>query len=243
MHADPAPITDTAALAADFAELVTRGCEALNAGDLEQARASFEEAVARYPGEAVGHNNLGAFYLGLGDTAAAIGCFQRVAELLPERTNSHFNLGMALFQAGSYLEAATVFATAAALNPEDPEAANNIGAARFMAGDLGSARTHFIKALGLQPNYPNAVLNLCDVEVAEGRVDAARELCEAYLEHHRDLAVSRRLLELLEVEARAAVEEAIPHAEALVAADAEDRLTRRHLGRLLEARRALTAEG
>jgi Flp pilus assembly protein TadD len=243
MKTDPAPIPTPEAVADAFSQLVTAGCEALNAGELEQARSSFEAAVARFPAEPVGHNNLGAFYMGLGDFAAAADCFARVTELIPGHANSQFNLAMARFQQGDFGDAATLFEGVVALTPEDPEALNNLGAARFMAGELSEARRHFTAALTLQPNYPNAVLNLCDVELMEGNTDAARELCEAYLEHNHDLGVLRRLLELLDEQARSAVEEAIPHAEAIIAASDEDRATRRHLGRLLEARQALTAEG
>jgi hypothetical protein len=41
------------------------------------------------------------------------------------------------------------------------------------------------------------VLNLCELELAAGDVAAALGLCEAYLEHHHDLGVLRRYLEIV----------------------------------------------
>jgi Flp pilus assembly protein TadD len=93
------------------------------------------------------------------------------------------------------------------LSPEDPEARNNLGAARFMAGDLAAARRQFSAALSLQPDYPSAVLNLCDLELQEGCAAAARDLCAAYLEHHRDDEIARRLRALQDDEAQASTAE------------------------------------
>ncbi len=250
MNADPATTTTnettataTEPLTAEFADLVAAGSAALVEGDIETARTSFESAAERYPDEPVGHNNLGALYMGLGELAAAEICFERVTQLIPDRANSYFNLALARFRQDKFTEAAAEFSKAASLTPDDPELLNNLGAAHFMAGDLTEARQGFMAALTVQPNFPNAVLNLCDVDLMEGNPDAARDLCEAYLQYNHDLGVLRRLLELLDNEARDAVEDAIPRAEALIAANDDDKATMRHLGRLLEARQALTAEG
>jgi Flp pilus assembly protein TadD len=231
------------ALPEAFTNLVAAGRESLAAGDLDTARDHFAAATEQFPEEPVGHNNLGAFYMGIGAYDAAEQSFQRVADLLPDHANSLFNVGMAQFRQERYDDAIATFARTAALTPEDPEVHNNLGAARYLAGDADGARRDIVQALTLQANYPNALLNLCDIEAATGNLDVAQSLCEAYLEHHRDLGVLRRLLELLDERARQSVEQAIPHAETLAAASEDDLESRRHLGRLLEARQALTAEG
>ena len=226
----------------ELAHLVDTGHQALTTGDIDTARTAFEQAAERYADEPVVHNNLGALYMGLGDYAAAEQAFTRVVDLLPNRANPLFNQAMARFRQEEFDGAVEAFAAAAALDPEDPETRNNLGAARFQAGDIETARQDMVAALQQQPNFPNAVLNLCDLEVADGAPEIAIQLCEAYLEHHRDLGVLRRLLELLDSQARVRVEQAIPHAEAMVAACTGDNAARRHLGRLLEARQALRAE-
>jgi len=225
----------------EFTELVAAGRRALAQGDLAQARAHFEAVARQFPDEPLGHNNLGAFYMGLGEYAAAEQCFATVVAQLPDNPNTRFNLGMARFRQEKFGPAVADFGAVAAATPADPEVHNNLGAARYQAGDLDQARQDFTTALNLQPNYPRAVLNLCDLELPAGDAAAAIGRCQAYLEHHRDLGVLRRLLELLDAQARLAVDLAIPHAEALVAAAGNDLATRRHLGRLLEARQALSA--
>ena len=59
-------------------------------------------------------------------------------------------------------------------------------------------------ALKLQPNYPNAIMNLSDMEFMAGNVDRAIAICQAYLDHHSDLAVSRQLLTILDAARRLA---------------------------------------
>ncbi|HOX26224.1 MAG TPA: tetratricopeptide repeat protein [Candidatus Krumholzibacteria bacterium] len=227
---------------AGFVDLVAEGRQALARGDLDQARACFETATRQFPAEPVGHNNLGAFYMGLGEYAAAERSFAESATLLPDNPNIRFNLALARFRREAFAAAAADFAAVAAVAPTDAEVRNNLGAASFLAGDLDVARRNFEAALELQPNYPSAVLNLCDLEYATGNAAGAIGLCEAYLEHQHDLGVLRRLLEMLDDQARRAVDLAIPRAEALAAASGSDLATRRQLGRLLEARQALTAK-
>ena len=243
MKTEQIDTTSTESLPAAFAELIGVGREALAAGDLDAARSSFVAATKLCPTEPVSHNNLGAFYMGLGAHAEAEACFEEVTRLIPDHANSLFNLAVARFRQEKFAAAVQGFEQAAALVPDDPEVLNNLGATRCLAGDCAGARRDLEAALTLQPNFPNAVLNLCDLEYAEGHYEAALDLCEGYLEHNRDLTVLRRLLELLDDQARRTVEQAIPHAEAVIAANTHDNAARRHLGRLLEARQALTAEG
>ncbi len=183
----------------DLLAMVEAGRAALAAGNLTEARTAFEAVVFAFPDEAVGHNNLGAFYMGLGDHAAAEAAFQRVVDLLPGNANCLFNLGTAQFHQEHYEAAATTFAGAHTGDPDDPETLNNLGAARFQAGRIAEARKDLEAALQLQPNYPSAVINLSDLEYAAGRLDRAIGLCQAYLDHHQDGAVSRQLLTLVDL--------------------------------------------
>jgi len=181
-------------------DLVEKGRQALSAGDLDQARAAFEGVVAAFPDEAVGHNNLGAFYMGTGDFAAAETAFAQVDELLPGSPNVLFNLGMARFRQKNYAAAAATFQRAHELDPTDAETLNNLGTARFLGGETAQARRDLEAALQLQPNYPNAIINLSDLEYACGRIDKAVGICQAYLDHHQDAGVARQLLSVLDLE-------------------------------------------
>ena len=127
-------------------------------------------------------------------------------------------------------------------NPDDGDLHNNLGVLEYMEGHLKAARKHFRKALRLLPDNTNAVLNLCDIEVAEGKFAAAVALCEAHLEKNNDLAVRRRLLDLLSHDCRHTLDKASQVAEILLVKDGENHEARRELGRLIQARQALVCE-
>ncbi len=219
--------------------LVKAAQTALAAGDLEGTRAAFVQAVEDHPDQPASHNNLGAFYMGLGQYEPAEACFRRAVDLLPENANLRFNLGVTRMRLDQPARALVDFATALAENPDDPEAHNNMAVAQFLTGDTAGAEDSLTRALALQPNFPNAVLNQCDIDLARQDTETAIQRCEAYLTRFQDAAVLRRLLVLLDAQARRALEQAIPQAEALIQADTTDAEVRRHLGRLLEARQAL----
>ncbi len=222
-----------------LAELVKAAQRALAAGDLEGTRAAFAQAVEVYPDQPESHNNLGAYYMGLGQFALAEACFRRAAELLPDNANLRFNLGVTRMRLDQPGRALIDFATVLAENPDDPEAHNNMAVAQFLTGDTAGAEDSLAQALTLQPNFPNAVLNQCDIDLARKDTESAIQRCEGYLTQFQDVGVLRRLLVLLDIQAREALEQAIPQAEALIQVDSSDTEIRRHLGRLLEARQAL----
>jgi tetratricopeptide (TPR) repeat protein len=222
-----------------LAGLVKAAQTALATGDLEAARAAFLRAVADYPDQPASYNNLGAFHMGLGEFAPAEACFRQALELLPDNANLRFNLGVTRMRLDQPARALVDFATVLAETPDDPEAHNNMAVAQFLTGDEAAAEASLERALALQPNFPNAVLNQCDIDLARNDVETAIRRCENYLVHFQDAGVLRRMLVLLDSQARHALEQAIPQAEALIQANAADATVRRHLGRLLEARQAL----
>ncbi len=188
---------------AGFVALVQAGRAALDHGDVAAAREHFLAATAGFPDEAVGHNNLGGLLMGLGEHDAAAACFAEALRLAPDSPNTAFNLGLARFAGGDFAGAAEAFTTAAVIAPDDPEVLNNRGAARARLGLNDLARQDFLAALERHANFPSAVLNLCELDLADGDLAAAIGLCEAYLQHHHDLGVIRRWLELRDM-ARAA---------------------------------------
>jgi tetratricopeptide (TPR) repeat protein len=224
-----------------LAELVKTAQDLLAAGDLIAARAAFEAVAQLYPERPEAHNNLGAFYLGIGEVAPAITSFARVVDLLPDQPNPRFNLGVARMRLQQHAAALVDFQAAADKDPDDPEIHNNLGVARFLTGDRAAARAAFERALALQPRFPNALLNLVDLASDAGDEDHAIGLCQDYLLQNKDREVMQRLLELLDGQVRRNLDLAIPQAEALLRSGATDEETRRHLGRLLDARLALQA--
>lgn len=219
--------------------LVQEGKDALDRGDLTNALRSFESVVARFPERPEGYNNLGALYTSLGQFEKAETCFNQVLNLLPGNCNVHYNRGIVRIRLQRYCDAIADFDQVLTGCPEDADCWNNLGVATFLKGDYSTARGQFQRALELVPNYPNALLNLCDTEIADGKHEAARTVCEGFLSQHADADVRRKLLDLMDEEIQQLLGLACKTAEDLLRQEANDTGTRVRLGCLLKARETL----
>jgi len=192
-HTDP-----TTAPHSDLVNLVETAQQALAAGDLDTAREAYTAMTTSFPDEAVAHNNLGAFEMGVSNYAGAEAAFSSAAALMRGHANCLFNLALAQYRQEKLSDAAQNFALAHAADPQDAETLNNLGACRYQIGEQDQARRDVENALKLQPNYPSAVMNLSDMEFLAGRTDKAIAICQAYLDHNQDLGVTRQLLTILD---------------------------------------------
>lgn len=235
----PTPTTDRPP-PADMAGIVRQGSQALQDGDLAAALDLFHQVVQAFPQRPEGHNNLGALYSALGETAKAEACFDRVLALLPDNANVLYNRGLVRARQEKFAAARADFQAVVELSPHDCEARNNLGVLEYRSGRPDHARRHLQEALAQRPDYAAALLNLCDLEAQEGALAQAMDLCRRFLASHADAKVGRRLLELQIGSCLAAVDEACGHAEDLLRQDAQDVATRQDLGRLIQARSALT---
>ena len=77
----------------------------MQAGDLANARAAFEQVLKLAPGSAEGHNLLGWVLFSQGQTAEAITQFKTALRLKPDLAAAHINLANALVKNGSLAEA------------------------------------------------------------------------------------------------------------------------------------------
>src|SRR5207342_1454936 len=76
--------------------LYRQGAAAVQSGDLDKARAAFEQLVKLVPSNAEGHNLLGWVLLSQGQTAEAIPQFRTALRLKPDSAPAHMNLASAL---------------------------------------------------------------------------------------------------------------------------------------------------
>lgn len=226
--------------AEDLADMVQRGSDALQDGNLRQALEIFEKVICAFPDRPEGHNNLGALYSALGEFARAEDAFDRVLEILPGNANVLYNRGVVRSRQEKFDLARIDFETALEICGEDPDIYNNLGVLEFTQGRLKQARKWFRKAHRIDPAHRNVILNLCDVEVAQDRSHIAVGLCEEHLTRHDDPDVRRRLLALLSEACTAALEKASRQAEMLVQQDGRDQQARIELGKLIQARQAMT---
>lgn len=226
--------------AQDMATLVKIGTQALENGDLMAALETFEQVVASFPDRPEGHNNLGAMYSSLGELDKAESCFDKVLAVLPNNPDVHYNRGVMRSRQEKFDTAREDFQVVLKAHPKDADTLNNMGVMDFMQGHLPSARKYFKKAIKAKPGYTNALLNLIDVEQGLGNGPQAVALCEKHLENNNDIEIRRKLLELLSNGCRDALDKASRVAEALIGTGEENNTTRLELGRLIQARTALT---
>jgi len=96
-------------------------------GDWEGAIASYRQALACNPKDAVAHYALGYVWDRKGKVDAAIACYRDAVAADPKYAWAHYNLGHALYRKGDFPGAIAAYQNAVAFNPGHAEAHCNLG--------------------------------------------------------------------------------------------------------------------
>jgi tetratricopeptide (TPR) repeat protein len=107
-------------------------------GDLDDAEAHFQKALAIYPYFAEAYNNLGDVCYDQRQWDNAIFAYQKAAEIKPDNTEIENNLGLAYAQNGQLDEAIVCFQKAVAIDPDYPDARENLRLALSQKGQAGA---------------------------------------------------------------------------------------------------------
>jgi Flp pilus assembly protein TadD len=152
----------------------------LLAAQRNQAYASeqelWSETVAKSPGNARAHNNLGNVWLVTrGRFSDAVAEYEKAVSLGPEMAEAHNNLGSVRARTpGRMDDAIAQFREALRLRPDFAEAHNNLGnALSFSPGRTGEAVTQYEDALRLRPDWAGVHSNLARALDSEGRTEDA----------------------------------------------------------------------
>jgi tetratricopeptide (TPR) repeat protein len=132
-------------------------------GQVDEAIAHYQQALAIQPDHAKAHYNLGNALAQKSELDEAISEFQKALAIQPDQAEVLNNLGTALIQNGQVDEAIIQLKKALAIQPDLAGAHNNLGAALFKNGKMDEAISHFQKALALQPGYADAQNNLARI--------------------------------------------------------------------------------
>jgi tetratricopeptide (TPR) repeat protein len=140
---------------------------------LDEAVASYRQAVRIDPAHAWAHNNLGIALKELSQFQEAVDSFRQAIAVKPRYVDSHYNLGVCLMESGRLQEAVAGFTQALALNPSHVAARCNLGMTFKRLGHFDDALIEFIRALDLEPGQPMAawsrsLLYLMHGDFAEG---------------------------------------------------------------------------
>ena len=164
------------------------GSALLLKGQLDEARAQYEQALATNPNYAEAHSNLGVIFLRQGKVEEAIAQVEKAVAVNPYSAEAHNNLGMIFLRQGKIAEAVAQVERAVAINPYYVEAYSNLGNALFAQGQVDEAIAAYERALAINPGYHYVYFNLGNALFAEGQVDGAIAEYEKALAIHPDYA-------------------------------------------------------
>jgi serine/threonine protein kinase len=154
-------------------ELSNKGASLANLGLLDDAIASYREAMRLNPGDADAHYNLGHALGKKGLVDEAIASCREAIRLNPGDADAHNNLGNALAKKGLLDEAIASFRETIRLNPEYALAHSNLGTALADKGLLDDAITSHREAIRLDPGDVDAHSNLGTALAKKGLLDDA----------------------------------------------------------------------
>jgi predicted O-linked N-acetylglucosamine transferase (SPINDLY family) len=140
---------------------------------VDEAIASYRQAIQLQPDYAEGYNNLGIALLGLGQLEEAIAAYRQAIRIKPDHALAHNNLGNALKDKGQFDEAIASYRQAIRLKPDFAEAHSNLGAALEYKGQLDEAIAACRQAIRIKPDYAKAHSNLGNPLKDKGQLDEA----------------------------------------------------------------------
>lgn len=195
------------AVAAAFCALTMRRNE-----DYRTELTLYRDTVAKRPGNAFAHYNLGKLLDESGSREAALEAYREAIRLEPTRTSPYNNLGKTLADLGRVTEAVECYQAALRLNPAYARAHFNLGTALLRLERKEEAGRHFGEAVRLDPGDVEARDNLGGLLLESGRTAEAIEQFQAVLLLQPDDFPARYMLgNALLLQGRPA--EAIPHYE------------------------------
>jgi len=125
-------------------------------GRLDEAVASYRNALAINPDYAEARNNLGIALKAQGKLDEAIASYQRAITINPDYAEAYNNLGIVLKAQDKMDEAVTSYQYAITINPDYTEALHNLGVVFKDQDKLDEAATLYERILALDPTHPSA---------------------------------------------------------------------------------------
>lgn len=149
--------------------------------DYSKATAYLAKAAAITPKDATLRTQLGVSYLASGKTELAIKDLEDAAALDPGQVKAHALLVAMHLRKGEYDKALQVLKDWKKEQPDNPVIYSLEGSVFAAKNDLAKARLSFKKALQKQPNYFPAALSLAQLDIKDGKPDAARKRLDDFL--------------------------------------------------------------
>jgi Flp pilus assembly protein TadD len=128
--------------------------------DYASSLSIWSDTVAKRPGNARAHNNLGEELSKAGRKTEAVQQYQEAVRLKPTDPDYNFNLATALSSTGHVQESLASFEETLRLVPDYAPAHLNYGLALMKTGQVAKAIAHYGEALRINPDYAEAYNDL-----------------------------------------------------------------------------------
>jgi tetratricopeptide (TPR) repeat protein len=145
----------------------------MNTQTPEQARQTYEQALALAPDDYFLHGNFQRFLEARGFLAQNIAEAKRCCELVPQLPGGYYCTGTLLVREGKIAEAVEYFSRALAIRSDYAEALDAMGEILANQQKTTEAIDRFKRAIRANPNYVEPYLNLGFLQQNMGEVDAA----------------------------------------------------------------------
>ena len=144
-----------------------------NAGQYEEAIASYKEALRIKPDDADAHYNLGVTYGESGQYEEAIASYKEALRIKPDDADAHYNLGYVYRELGQYEEAIASFKKSIRIKPDDANAHYSLGLAYDESGQYEEAIASYKEVLRIKPDDADAHFFLVLAYVNAGQYEEA----------------------------------------------------------------------
>lgn len=155
----------------------------LNLKQFDKAAATYQRAIEQAPTLGQSHMGLGLAKMSMGDTDGAVAAMRKGLELSPPTAiDAGIVLGTTHLRLKQYDAALAVINQMLQRAPNNALLQNMLGGAYLGKNDRTAARAAFEKSMQSQPSYFTAVNNLARMDLADKKVDAARQRYQAFLD-------------------------------------------------------------
>jgi putative PEP-CTERM system TPR-repeat lipoprotein len=201
--------------------LLLAGEAALVGGDIKQAAAFYQRASksgAQGPAAAA-HVRLGQIALATGLKEEGLRELESASEIDPNFRQADLALISSHLRNGELDKALAAARSLEKKNPKDPVAHQVLGMVHLARRDFGAARTSFEQALKLNPRLIPPARALAELDVHQGKPEAARRRYQAMIDKDPGNALLYLALAELQLRTGANQAEVVPTLQRAVAAD------------------------
>jgi len=152
-----------------------------NRGRINEAMASYREAIRSKPDYLDAYKNLGSLLVEQQRLNEAVEHYNTAMAIFADEAGLHEGLGLALFEQGKINEAVEQYNKAIEIDEQRASAYDNLGRALFSLNRPNEAQQHFAKSLELNPNQAVTHNNMGSLLASQGKMLEAIEHFEQSL--------------------------------------------------------------